>query len=152
MGHGRSTLIPDSGPSDSAAPARGSDLEQDPAQRQAWFRTMWEGELEGDKAAQQQPQQEEEDEDEEEAANDADDDDDPGDDFDEFAEGGGDDDFGDFDEAQEVMTPQSTAPSAPAPQPTVPAASILAGLVSSVRYTIPVSSHQADHFTSLFWI
>ncbi|EME45883.1 hypothetical protein DOTSEDRAFT_70049 [Dothistroma septosporum NZE10] len=86
---------------------------------------MWEGELKEDKAAQEEARKEVR---EEEAANDADDDDDFGDDFDEFAEGGGDDDFGDFDEAEEVMTPEATVPSVSEKQHTAPTANMLAGL------------------------
>jgi len=55
-------------------------------------------------------------------------DDDFGDDFDEFNEGGGDDDFGDFDEAEETPGPVEE-PQPVAQQPAAP--DILAGLVSS---------------------
>ena len=61
-------------------------------------------------------------------------DDEFGDDFDEFNEGGVDDDFGDFDEAEETPMPREE------PQPVVqqPAApGILAGLVSS----LPIHTH-----------
>ncbi len=83
--------------------------------RQAWFRSMWEGE-----------QQETKDE-EEEAANGEDD---FGDDFDDFAEGGEDDaDFGDFDEAEVPV--QSIPEKQQQQMATPPAPDILAGLVSS---------------------
>lgn len=59
----------------------------------------------------------------------AEDDDDFGDDFDDFAEGGGDDDFGDFDEAEETPAPAALQET----QPTPSTASILAGLVSSIE-------------------
>ncbi|KAK4504047.1 hypothetical protein PRZ48_004962 [Zasmidium cellare] len=100
-----------SGQSHTESSAGGPDVEQDPDDRQAWFRSMWEG-----KSKDEPPPQEE-------SSNDADDDDDFGDDFDEFAEGGGDDDFGDFDEA----TPTPAAPESE-PQPTAPSISVLAGL------------------------
>ena len=117
-----------SGQSDSEAPARGTNLDQDPEQRQAWFRTMWESEPQ-EKATQQEALQGRQD-----AADDAADDDDFGEEFDEFAEGGTDEDFGDmeFGEAEEVMTPTPAEPSAPESHHTTPTASILAGLVSSL--------------------
>ena len=112
-------LTRSSGQSHAESSAGGPDVEQDPDDRQAWFRSMWEG-----KSKDEPPPQEE-------SSNDADDDDDFGDDFDEFAEGGGDDDFGDFDEA----TPTPAAPESE-PQPTAPSISVLAGLVSSLMETV----------------
>lgn len=99
---------------------------------------MWESELKEDKAVQDEAQHEEEAAEAVEDADDDDDDDDDGfgDEFDEFAEGGGDDDFGDFDEAEEVMTPKPTIQSAPEPQHTTSIGSILAGLVSSISNEI----------------
>lgn len=109
-------LTKDSGQSVPEASRGRSHVEQDPEDRQAWFRSMWEG-----KPQDEPPPQEG-------SSNDADDDDDDfGDDFDDFAEGGGDDDFGDFDDA---TTTPSAAPE-PQPQPTAPSSSVLAGLVSS---------------------
>lgn len=115
----------------------GSNAEQPPVSeedRQAWFRSMWEGdgskdagpagtEISDEEAKDEKPKNDDDDDD---------DDDDLGDDFDDFAEGqeGGDDDFGDFDDADE--TPMAPEPKAqPPPQPQLPDA--LAGLVSSAH-------------------
>ncbi|SMR51624.1 unnamed protein product [Zymoseptoria tritici ST99CH_3D1] len=94
-----------------------SEIEQDPEDQQAWFRSMWEG-----KAVTEQPAPTPDD-----ASNDADqdDDDDFGDDFDEFAEEAEDDDFGDFDEA--TPSAEAAPPSVPEPQ-SVSTQNILAGL------------------------
>jgi hypothetical protein len=54
-----------------------------------------------------------------------------GDDFDDFAEEGGDDDFGDFDEADETTNVQPVAEAPPLPQ-TVP--SVLDTLVSMIPH------------------
>ena len=100
-------------------------MEESEEGRQAWFRSMWEGDAKA-----------EYDEDEDGAVQPDDNDDDFGDDFDEFAEGGEDgDDFGDFDEAADAE--EEDVPSQPPQQPTaIPAApDILAGLVSSVQNT-----------------
>ncbi|KAF2211639.1 hypothetical protein CERZMDRAFT_42677 [Cercospora zeae-maydis SCOH1-5] len=91
-----------------AASGENDQVEQDPENRQEWFRSMWEGSQE------QTPTQASTQVDATlpgDAADDVpddgdDDDDDFGDDFDDFAEGGEDDDFGDFDE-----------PATPAPLP-----------------------------------
>ncbi|KAK3681863.1 hypothetical protein LTR37_020822 [Vermiconidia calcicola] len=94
------------------------DVEESEEGRQAWFRSMWEGDAKA-----------EYDEDEDGAVQPDDNDDDFGDDFDEFAEGGEDgDDFGDFDEAADAE--EEDVPSQPPQQPTaIPAApDILAGL------------------------
>ena len=105
------------------------DLDESEEGRQAWFRSMWEGDAkaeydeDGDGAVQT-------------VQTDNDNDDDFGDDFDEFAEGGEDgDDFGDFDEAADAE--EEDVASQPPQQPTaIPAApDILAGLVSSVQTT-----------------
>ena len=69
-------------------------------------------------------------------SNDADDD--FGDDFDEFAEGGGDDDFGDFDDAD--PTPLAVEPSRSVEEPSA-ALGALAGLVSSEIRTEQFSSN-----------
>ena len=92
-----------SGQSISESPQGGPHIEQDPDDRQAWFRSMWEG-----KPQPEPPQLDG-------TSNDADDDDDDdgfGDDFDEFAEEGGDEDFGDFDEPTPAppVQPPSSAP------------------------------------------
>lgn len=89
--------------------------------RQEWFRSMWEGGGGREQVGQPEADITQEAEDEQE-------DDDFGDDFDDFAEGDGDEDFGDFDQ------PQASPPSQP-PQPsilshTVP--DVLADLVSSL--------------------
>lgn len=77
--------------------------------RQAWFRNMWEGKRdEPQPPIDGAPPVDHDDEEE--------DDDDVGDDFEAFVEEGGDDDFGDFDEADETPMPEpqpSTAPSEP---------------------------------------
>ncbi|KAI5359369.1 hypothetical protein Slin14017_G102710 [Septoria linicola] len=78
-------------------------VEQDPEDRQAWFRSMWEGKHEDDTPTQETPQTTQNDIPDDDAE---DDDAGFGDDFDDFAEGGEDDDFGDFDE-----------PTTPAPVP-----------------------------------
>ena len=83
---------------------------------------MWEGKLQGEQEDAQEDHSAEEDH--------AAEDDDFGDDFDEFAEGGGDDDFGDFDEAEEAA---SHAPEEPQPVTQPAAPDVLAGLVSSQR-------------------
>lgn len=109
-------------------------VEQNPEDRQAWFRSMWEGKQEDDTPTQETPQTTQSnipDDDAEDA------DDDFGDDFDEFAEGGEDDDFGDFDE------PTTPAP-VPEQQPqsySLPDA--LAGLVSSHQIS-PYIYHGLD--------
>jgi len=91
---------------------------------QEWFRSMWEGKSEDEPASQE----------DNDASNDDNDQDDFGDDFDEFAEEG--DDFGDFDEAEDVVTPQP-APT-PAPQPAPP--DILGDLVSSSQIKVSIPS------------
>ena len=94
-----------------------NDSDETEEGRQAWFRSMWEGDS-------HEPEEQEE-----VADNDADGEDDFGDDFDDFAEGAeGDEDFGDFDEAgdDEPVTAQ------PAPSQLPPAPDILKGLVSSI--------------------
>lgn len=112
-------LIDCSGQSHGESSTGGSHIEQDPEDRQAWFRSMWEGKSQDEPAPHA------------ESSNDADDDDDFGDDFDEFAEGEGDDDFGDFDEATPTSAPALES------QPAPPSASILAGLVSSLMNLLP---------------
>lgn len=109
---------------------RGQDNQPvDEEQRQAWFRSMWEG-----KPAEAGPDAAVADE----QATQADDDDAFGDDFDDFNEGDGDDDFGDFDEAGEEEAAETTAEQpAPAAQP--PAPDPLAGLVSSLPKHLPTA-------------
>lgn len=106
--------------------------------RQAWFRSMWEGDAKDAEKQGGNVWDYDEDEPGEEPPPDEteDDEDGFGDDFDDFAEGGEDDgDFGDFGEADDEPTPQ------PQPQPqraTIPAApDILAGLVSSMQISSP---------------
>lgn len=97
-------------------------------ERQAWFRSMWEGGKEGAPADKEEEVEAEEADDEKTN----DDDDDFGDDFDDFAEGqegGDDDDFGDFDETPMAAEP---TPQQQPQQPQLPDA--LAGLVSSCTY------------------
>ena len=95
--------------------AQGVDDETEEG-RQAWFRSMWEGD------------QEEQQEQVEDSRPDAGEEDDFGDDFDEFAEGGeADEDFGDFDEADDEPQPSQPPPSQ---LPTTP--DILKGLVSRI--------------------
>ncbi|KAH9826623.1 hypothetical protein Tdes44962_MAKER10027, partial [Teratosphaeria destructans] len=82
--------------------------------RQAWFRSMWEG-------GEEQPP-------EADADVESEDHDDFGDEFDDFNEGGGqDDDFGDFDEAGDgEATPMAPEPKTQLPTATLP--DVLAGL------------------------
>lgn len=106
----------------------------DPAQQQAWFRSMWEGKQEqcqNQAAATQDPY------DEGDAADDEDDG--IGDDFNEFAEEGGDDDFGDFDEAEDAPSEAQLEPARSQP----PAPDLLTGLVSSVYHHIKLG-HISD--------
>lgn len=116
-------LTAPSGSSNGQSTQAGTHVEQDPEDRQAWFRSMWEGNPSDAPAEREETVNEVDD------AENAEEDDDFGDDFDDFAEGGGDDDFGDFDEAEE--TPAAAAPQET--QPTPSTASILAGLVSSTE-------------------
>jgi hypothetical protein len=128
-----------------------AQIERDPEDQQAWFRSMWEGKAaveqpvalqdDADKVAVEDADQDEDDfGDDQDAQND----DDFGDDFDEFAEEAEDDDFGDFDDA---------TPAAEVPPPSVPplqdtsSQNIFAGLVSSLstnpRYVL-TPLHQTD--------
>ncbi|CAK1356810.1 hypothetical protein CB0940_11984 [Cercospora beticola] len=81
-------------------------VEQDPENRQAWFRSMWEGNQDQQETPTQASTKMDANLQEDAAEDVPDDEDDFGDDFDDFAEGGEDDDFGDFDE-----------PATPAPVP-----------------------------------
>lgn len=106
--------------------------------RQAWFRSMWESDVSGKPTDNEEEEEDHPVEHDADQGNDHDDDDGFGDDFDDFAEGEGDADFGDFDEAesipsqtQETQQPRSNIPPAP---------DILADLVSSLSiHTTPIS-------------
>ncbi|KAK5109373.1 hypothetical protein LTR62_007039 [Meristemomyces frigidus] len=88
---------------------------EDEVQQQAWLHSVWE--TKQDETMLEPGQEEDE----------AEEDDGFGDDFDEFNEGGGDDDFGDFDEADEAETVDQQTEEAPKHiQPTTP--DLLAGL------------------------
>lgn len=90
-----------------------AQVEQDPEDRQAWFRSMWEAKAADPPPSPHQttPHDNIEDHHEEQdnaaaVVDDDDDEDDFGDDFDDFAEGAdGDDDFGDFDQADHTPAP-----------------------------------------------
>ena len=109
-----------------------SGVEQDPEDRQAWFRSMWEAKKEEDIPAEGTEENGEE-------HDDANDDDDFGDDFDDFAEGGEDDDFGDFDD--EPTTPGVVTANVPEQPLSYSLPEHLAGLVSSHQIYRP--SHQS---------
>lgn len=100
---------------------RSSEIEQNPEDRQAWFRSMWEAKEEEDVPPAETEDNEQNDE--------ADDNDDFGDDFDDFAEGGEDDDFGDFDD--EPTTPGVIEANVPEQPLSYSLPEQLAGLVSS---------------------
>ena len=104
--------------------------EVDPEQRQAWFRSMWEGGQdqlpERTRHAQAETVTQPE-----ESQEDANEDDGFGDDFDEEFQEGGEDDFGDFDAAEEAEDPSEPQPAQLSQQSRVP--SILSSLVSSVQ-------------------
>lgn len=102
-----------SGQSIGSTSTGGANLEQDPDDRQAWFRSMWEGK------AEQEPARSDE------QSHDADEDDDFDEDFDDFAEEGEEDDFGDFDEATPTPAPVTES------QPVTSLQSIFSSLVSS---------------------
>jgi hypothetical protein len=89
--------------------------EQGTEERQEWFRSMWDNDKTNEAI---QPES-------------TDDNKDFGDDFDDFAEEGGDDDFGDFDEAEEATPAPSVVETRPPLQNT--ASSVLDKLVSSAR-------------------
>lgn len=100
-------------------------VEQDPDNRQAWFRSMWEGNQDQQETPTQASTNMDADSQGDAAEDVPDDEDDFGDDFDDFAEGGEDDDFGDFDES-----------ATPAPVPETQTYSLpdsLAGLVSALQ-------------------
>lgn len=103
-----------------------SQIEQDPEDRQAWFRSMWEAQGEEDAHKQAAPLQTEKNDGQ---TGGADDHDDFGDDFDDFAEGGDDDDFGDFD--NEPTTPGDVDGDIPDQSVSYALPDTLAGLVSS---------------------